>query len=76
MKENNARFITQKQIFEKSLAINKSKKAGDIIHLEDLESKKPAGFGIEAAQYSDIIGKTLKTNLNKWDFINRNNLYE
>lgn len=59
-----------KSIFEKSLAVNKSLKKGDIITLDYLESKKPKGYGIPANQFKEVLGKKLTRDLTKWDFIN------
>lgn len=68
-KSDNSSFLEVKNIFEKSLAINKNKKIGDIINFNDLEAKKPYGYGISAQEYKKVIGKRLTKNLNKWDFI-------
>jgi len=69
-KENAEIFSDLKKIFEKSLAINKYVEKGHIISFEDLEAKKPKGYGINAYEYEKIIGKTINRNMNKWDFIN------
>lgn len=70
-KDDNSKFDTLKGIFEKSLAVNKDLKAGSVLQFEDLEAKKPKGFGIDASEYESIIGKKLNKNLNKWDFLNK-----
>lgn len=59
-----------REIFGRSLSLNKNKKAGDIINFDDLESKKPAGHGISVKEFEKIILKTLNKNLEKWSFIN------
>lgn len=59
-----------KQIFEKSLAINKDLSRNHILTFEDLEAKKPKGFGIDASQFQEIIGKKLNKDLKQWDFLN------
>jgi len=69
-KSDNTNFTELKNIFEKSLAINKDLKAGHVLRFEDLEAKKPKGFGIEASRFEEVIGKTLKTNFKKWNFLN------
>ena len=61
-----------KKIFGKSLAINKDLELGHIIQEEDLETKKPAGYGVDTKDFQNIIGKKLNKNLNKYDFINYN----
>ncbi|OXA92217.1 N-acetylneuraminate synthase family protein [Flavobacterium hercynium] len=73
-KNNNEAFASLKQIFEKSLAINKDLPKNHIITFYDLESKKPKGFGIDASRFQDIIGKTLNKNLKQWDFLNEEDL--
>jgi N-acetylneuraminate synthase len=40
----------------------------------DLEAKKPKGYGIQANQYKNVIGKILSRDLIKWEFINQNDL--
>jgi N-acetylneuraminate synthase len=68
-KSDNSKFTGLKNIFEKSLAVNKDLKAGQVLRFEDLEAKKPKGFGMEASRFEEVIGKTLKTNLKKWNFL-------
>lgn len=70
-KRNNEEFKELKSIFEKSLAVNKDKKKGEIISFEDLEAKKPFGYGISAKEYKLVIGKKLNKSLSKWDFISK-----
>ncbi len=69
-KSDNSVFTPLKSIFEKSLAVNKSMKAGSIIQLSDLEAKKPKGFGIDAALFQQIVGKRLTRDVERWEFIN------
>ena len=68
-KNSNDRFATLKQIFEKSLAVNRDLPAGTVITREHLESKKPAAKGHPAAEYTALIGKRTVRALKKWDFI-------
>lgn len=63
-----------KQIFEKSLAINKDLPKNHILRFEDLEAKKPKGFGILASNYKEVIGKPLKSDMKQWDFLNEDDL--
>jgi N-acetylneuraminate synthase len=67
-------FAELKQIFEKSLAINKNLKRGTIIEIDFLETKKPKGFGIPAKEFEKVIGKKLNKDLNQWDFLNWSDL--
>lgn len=73
-KNNNEQFSELKSIFEKSLAINKDLPKGHSITFEDLEAKKPKGYGIDALKFQDIIGMKLTSDMKQWDFINENNL--
>ncbi len=73
-KSDNNAFDELKSIFEKSLAVNKDLKKGHIIKFEDLEAKKPKRKGIDAANFREVIGQELKTDLAKWDFLNREHL--
>jgi len=75
-KKNNFQFKELKQIFEKSLAVNKNLNKGHILTFSDLETKKPKGYGILASEYENIIGKELKTDLKQWDFLNYKDLVE
>jgi N,N'-diacetyllegionaminate synthase len=58
-----------RDMFGKSLSVRRDMSAGDVIAIEDLESKKPAGKGIAARDYASVIGKSLKKKLAKWDFL-------
>jgi N,N'-diacetyllegionaminate synthase len=73
-KDNTQRFTELKGMFEKSLAVNKDLPAGHAISLADLESKKPSGQGYPAADYRSVLGKKLRSPLNKWDFLKDTNL--
>ena len=75
-KNDNSKFAGLKQIFEKSLAINKDLPAGHIITFSDLETKKPKGYGILANQYETVIGKQLTRNMKQWDFLNESDIKE
>lgn len=68
-KSDNAGFSELKKIFEKSLAVNKNLSAGHIISREDLETKKPKGYGIPAMEFPQVIGKMLNRPLQAWDFL-------
>lgn len=73
-KSDNSAFSEIKNIFEKSLAVNKDLKAGHKITFADLEAKKPKNFGIDAANFEQLIGKELKRDLKGWDFLNYEDL--
>jgi N,N'-diacetyllegionaminate synthase len=69
-KRDNSNYSELKSIFEKSLAVNRNLPKGHCITFEDLETKKPKGYGIPANEYVSIIGKKLISSLNKFDFLN------
>lgn len=68
-KNDNERFNELKIIFGKSLSVNKNLLAGTILTVDDLESKKPLGYGITAAEYQSVIGRRLKKDLHKYSFL-------
>ncbi len=73
-KQDNTAFLTLKNIFEKSLAVNKHLPAGHLIAIEDLEAKKPKGYGIPASQFQEILGKKLARPLDRFDFLRNEDL--
>lgn len=73
-KTGNEQFKDLKSIFEKSLAVNKDLRNGHILTFEDLEAKKPKGFGIPASEFEQIIGRQLNRDLIKWDFLKESDL--
>ena len=75
-KSDTSKFKNLKDIFEKSLAINKNMKSGEVITFDDLEAKKPSNKGIPVKIFSQVIGKKLKNNLKKWDFLKEGGIGE
>ncbi len=73
-KGDNSKFLELKNIFEKSLAVNKDLPADHIIKYEDLEAKKPKGFGMDASKFQEIIGKKINRSKGQWDFLNYTDL--
>ena len=69
-KTDSSSFTELKQIFEKSLAVNKSLPKGHYLSFADLEAKKPKGFGINAFEFEKVIGKQLSRGLAAWEFLN------
>ena len=61
-KSSNSLYSEMKKVFEKSIAIRGSVKAGSILALENISFKKP-GSGIPASRYKDILGKTVLKDL-------------
>ncbi|RXJ68992.1 N-acetylneuraminate synthase [Halarcobacter ebronensis] len=75
-KSDNSNFKELKSIFEKSLSVNRDMKAGEVVSFDDLEAKKPFGYGISSKDYQVVIGKKLKKDLCKWDFLNKEDICE
>jgi N-acetylneuraminate synthase len=73
-KNDTAEFSALKQIFEKSLAVNKDLSKNHILTFDDLESKKPKGYGIDARRFQEVIGKALNKDMEQWDFLNEGDL--
>lgn len=67
--KNQAGMQQMKSIFEKSLAVNAALQAGTVLQFHHLESKKPKGFGLDAARYTEVLGRKLKTDKAQWDFL-------
>jgi N,N'-diacetyllegionaminate synthase len=76
VKDDIEKFSELKRMFEKSLAVNRNVKAGDKLTIDLIETKKPRGYGINAADFRSIIGKTFKRDLKKWSFINYRDIDE
>lgn len=75
-KSDNSDFNSLKDIFEKSLAVNKKLDKGHILQFDDLETKKPKSKGINAADYQKVLGRKVLKSLEKWDFLNWNDLQD
>jgi len=73
-KYDNSAYISLKNIFEKSLAVNRNMRQGEVLTSSDLEAKKPAGMGIPARNYKNILGKTLTKDMAKWEFLNEEDI--
>lgn len=73
-KNNLSAFTDLKNIFEKSLAVNRNLKSGTVITEDMLEAKKPKGYGIDASEYMNVTGRKLKNDLRAWDFIKYDDL--
>ncbi|MGH1387692.1 N-acetylneuraminate synthase family protein [Kordia sp.] len=73
-KKDNSQYSELKQIFEKSLAINKDLPKGHVLTFNDLEAKKPKNYGILASKFQEVIGKTLVNDMKQWDFLNEEDI--
>lgn len=63
-----------KKIFEKTLAVNKDLAAGHHLTFDDLETKKPAGQGLPATAFREVIGKPLRQAKRRYDFLKEEDL--
>jgi len=72
--KNDAGIQQMKSIFEKSLAVNTYLPKGTVLERKHLEAKKPKGYGLDAAMYNSVLGKTLKVDKNQWDFLRAEDL--
>lgn len=63
-----------KEIFEKSLAINKDLKTGHEITFEDLEAKKPKGYGLDAWLFRNVLGQRIKHDKKAYSFLKEDEL--
>ena len=62
-------------MFGKTLAINKNLRKGQILTVDDLETKKPANMGVSASEYQKVLNKKLNRDLLKGEFL-RYNFFE
>lgn len=74
LQKNNSGMEAMKNIFEKSLAVNRALPAGTVLLFEHFEAKKPKGYGLPAAQFYQLVGKTLKNDKQQWDFLQAEDL--
>jgi N,N'-diacetyllegionaminate synthase len=73
-KNNVSRFESLKSMFGKTLAVNKDLPRGHSLIFDDLESKKPAGMGISASDFQQVIGKKLSKDLSAFSFLKAEDL--
>lgn len=72
--EMSAGFAAMKTMFGKSLCINKNLTAGDVLSFDDLDAKKPAGYGIEPRLYKEVVGKKLLNNISQGSFLQQDDI--
>lgn len=68
-REDYGLHLAYKEMGDKSLIINKDKKKGSKILLEDIEVTQN-GAGIDISRYDDVVGKFLCCDIQKGDLIN------
>ena len=67
--KNNTINPNVRKNFFKSLAVNKNINKGEIISIDDLETKKPSNMGMNTILYKKILNKKINCNLKSGDFI-------
>ena len=73
-KTDNKQYEGLKAIFEKSLAVSRALPAGHLLTFDDLEAKKPAGYGIPARDFRSVIGRQLAVPLARYNFLTEEGL--
>ncbi len=73
-KRSIAGFERVREIFGKSLSVNKDLPAGHVLAFDDLETKKPYGRGMHAKDYQKAIGLKLKIDKKKYDFLHEEDI--
>lgn len=73
-KNDTSSFFELKKMFGKSLAVNKDLRAGHVLTFDDLEAKKPVGYGIDAREFQKVLGKKLIFDKPQWDFLTDHDL--
>ncbi|MBC6994152.1 N-acetylneuraminate synthase family protein [Neolewinella lacunae] len=68
-KSDNSAYGELKGIFEKSLAVGRDLPAGHVLTFDDLEAKKPAGYGLAAADFRAVLGRKLRHPLSRYAFL-------
>ena len=61
--------VEMRDLFGKSLAINKNLRKGHLIKIDDLETKKPAKMGIPSSKYKEVLNRKINRDLVFGDFL-------
>jgi N-acetylneuraminate synthase len=61
--------VALRSMFGRSIAVRRDQPQGHLIALDDLESKKPAGAGIDPRDVDRVIGRHLARPKKKWQFL-------
>jgi len=67
-------YESLKKIFEKTLAVTRDLPKGHLLKFEDLEAKKPANQGVSANDFRTVLGRALKVDKRKYDFLQATDL--
>ncbi len=68
-KDDIRQFSALREIFGRSLAVKQELAEGHTLRFEDLEAKKPAGYGIPAQDFYRVIGKKLLRRKRQYEFL-------
>lgn len=73
-KKDSQSFETLRTMFGKSLSVNKDLPKGHRLTIEDLEGKKPAGYGLPAQAFRQLLGQPLQRDKKCWDFLQKDDI--
>ena len=73
-KTDNSDYANLKNIFEKSLAVSQDLLAGHVLTFTDLEAKKPAGYGLPARDFREVLGRRLSRDIRQYSFLTAKDL--
>lgn len=73
-KDITAHYDDMKTLFGKSLSLRRDRNEGDVLDIDDLETRKPGDKGIKASEYKEVIGKKLLRSMKAGEFINLNDI--
>lgn len=60
-----------RQRFGKSLVFKNALSVGHVLTVDDLETRKPAGFGIHPSDYEFLVGQRLAVDVEQGDFVTK-----
>ncbi len=73
-KSLDAGITTLRTIFGRSLAVRRDLPVGHVLTLDDLESKKPAGQGVDMSELDVVLGMKTRRAIAQWEFLNKADL--
>lgn len=62
-------IVGLRTMFGRSIAVRRDLPGGHTLELADLESKKPAGIGIDAREIDRVVGRHLARPMKQWQFL-------
>ena len=66
----------QKELFGKSLSAREDLKKGELLEIRSLEARKPYGLGHPPNKYETFLGKKVKKDIKKGEFLNLDDIEE